>query len=148
MNNQEYEQKEQKKLEYYRELMEQNQSGLLSIATFEFIFDRAYALGKQTETVTQEEIVEAAKKYDSEHAYYNSNDVIECFVEGANFALGKQEKAAEKKSALTDKEVYALESTISELESLIEGTLDEDYHKEQKSIINALKRIIKKYEKK
>ncbi len=64
------------------------------------------------------------------------------------FALGKQEKDAEKKtSALTDKEVYALESAISELESLMDGTLDEDYRKENKSIINALKRIIKKYEK-
>ena len=65
------------------------------------------------------------------------------------YALGKQEKDAEKKtSALTDKEVFTLESAISELESLIEGTLDEDYHKEQKIVINALKRIIKKYEKK
>ncbi|ROT12475.1 hypothetical protein EEL50_11385 [Muribaculaceae bacterium Isolate-105 (HZI)] len=64
------------------------------------------------------------------------------------FVLGKQENDAEKKSALTDKEVYALESAISELESLIEGTLDEDYHNEQKNVIIALKRIIKKYEKK
>lgn len=47
MTNQEYEQKEQKKLECYRELKEQDSSGLLSIATFEFIFDRAFALGKQ-----------------------------------------------------------------------------------------------------
>ena len=44
--------------------------------------------------------------------------------------------------------MYALESAISELESLMDGTLDEDYHKEQKPIINTLKRIIKKYEKK
>lgn len=64
------------------------------------------------------------------------------------YALGKQDKDAEKKPSLTDKEVYALESAISELESLMDGTLDEDYHKEQKPIINALKRIIKKYEKK
>lgn len=64
------------------------------------------------------------------------------------YALGKQEKdTKEKKTALTDKEEYALESAISELESLMDGTLDEDYHKENKSIINALKRIIKKYEK-
>lgn len=62
---------------------------------FDWAFDRAYALGKQTETITQEEIEKAAEKYDSEHAYYNSNDVIECFVEGANFALGKQEKDAD-----------------------------------------------------
>lgn len=64
------------------------------------------------------------------------------------YALGKQEKDAGKKTALTDKEMYALESAISELESLMDGTLDEDYHKEQKIVINALKRIIKKYEKK
>lgn len=65
------------------------------------------------------------------------------------YALGRQEKdAKEKKNALTDKEEYALESAISELESLMDGTLDEDYHKEQKTIIKALKRIIKKYEKK
>lgn len=64
------------------------------------------------------------------------------------YALGKQEKDAKKKPALTDKEVYAIESAISELESLMDGTLDEDYHQEQKSIISALKRIIKKYEKK
>lgn len=47
MTQQEYEQKEQKKLECYRELKKQDSSGLLSIASFEFIFDRAYALGKQ-----------------------------------------------------------------------------------------------------
>ena len=64
------------------------------------------------------------------------------------YALGKQEKDVKKKSALTDKEVYALESAISELESLMDGTLDEDYHKGQKSIINVIKRIIKKYDKK
>lgn len=64
------------------------------------------------------------------------------------YALGKQEKDAKKKPTLTDKEVYALESAISELESLMDGTMDEDYHKENKIVINALKRIIKKYEKK
>lgn len=68
---------------------------------YEFL-DHAYALGKEKEAITQEEIEKAAKKYDSEHAYYNSNDVIECFVEGANFALGKHEKDA----VTIDKEEY------------------------------------------
>lgn len=122
-----------------------------------FVFDRAYALGKQTETITQEEIEKAAVEYAvslSECGMYDKEtpatkeDIEYAFKAGVKFALGKQEKDTEKRPALTDKEVYALESAISELESLMDGTLDEDYHKEQKSIINALKRIIKKYEKK
>lgn len=135
-------------------------------------FDRAYALGKEKETITQEDVEKAAKEavrkeYLCEKCAWNNDcdlcggqntafDCCECpadsfldgFKAGANFALGKQEKDAEKKSALTGKEVHALESAISELGSLMDGTLDEDYHKEQKSIINTLKRIIKKYEKK
>lgn len=47
MTQTEYEQKEQKKLELYREIMEQDPTIRLSIAYFEAIFDRAYALGKQ-----------------------------------------------------------------------------------------------------
>lgn len=126
-----------------------------------FVFDRAYSLGKKKETITQEEIKKAAEKY-TERAYYPAGqsdchegfhmEAEEClakaFKAGANFALGKQERDAEKKPSLTDKEVYALKSAISELESLMDGTLDEDYHKENKIVINALKRIIKKYEKK
>lgn len=61
------------------------------------IFDRAYALGKQTETITQEEVESEAKDY-----AYNVGDsdweqlrVRDAFVDGANFALGKQEKDAE-----------------------------------------------------
>lgn len=68
-----------------------------------------------------------------------------CLVEKSKIC--EAYKGTNKRPSLTDKEVYALESAISELESLIDGTLDEDYHKEQKSIINALKRIIKKFEK-
>lgn len=52
-----------------------------------------------------------------------------------------------KKITITEREVYAIESAISELESLMEGTLDEDYRRYTKANTNALKRIIKKYEK-
>lgn len=48
---------------------------------------------------------------------------------------------------LTEKEAYALESAISELVSLREGSDDMEYHKENKKITNALKRVLKKYNK-
>lgn len=48
---------------------------------------------------------------------------------------------------LTEEEAYALESAISELVSLREGSDDMEYHKENKKITNALKRVLKKYNK-
>lgn len=145
---------DQKKRECWEEYLSEYKTTYTRTA-FDFTFDRAYALGREKETITQEDVekasVEYADKTAKQYEVCNSEfvqEIMVAFEQGANFALGKQEKDAERKSLLTDKEVYALESAISELESLIEGTLDEDYHKEQKSIINALKRIIKKYEKK
>lgn len=80
-------------------------------------FDYAYALGKQTEAITQEDIEMAAEKY-TERAYYPvgqsdcSEDfhmeaeecLAEAFKAGANFALGKQEKDAD--TVIIDKEEY------------------------------------------
>lgn len=45
---------------------------------------------------------------------------------------------------ITENEAYAIESAISELESLMEGTLDEDYSKGTAKIVNALYRVLKK----
>lgn len=93
---------------------------------------------------------ECLAEFCNEHGFIATADVKGIFGYAFDraYALGKQEKdTAKKTSALTNKEVYALESAISESESLMDGTLDEDYHKEQKNIIKALKRIIKKYEK-
>lgn len=50
-----------------------------------------------------------------------------------------------KTITITDREVYAIESAISELESLMDGSDDMEYHKENTKIINALKRVLKKY---
>lgn len=77
---------------------------------FKWVFDRAYALGKVKGTITQEEIEDAAKKYAAE-VDKNVRDLYgieeqpasltfgecaaESFREGANFALGKQEKDAD-----------------------------------------------------
>ena len=169
MTQQEY---EQKKRECWENFKFARRPLNTDKKVFDYSFDRAYAIGREKETTTQEEIVEAAreavrKEYFCEKCAWKDNcdfcggentafDCCECpadsyedgFKAGANFALGKQERDAEKKPSLTDKEVYALESAISELESLMDGTLDEDYHKENKIVINALKRIIKKYDKK
>ena len=73
---------------------------------FGIIFDRAYTLCKQTETITQEEIEKAAKKYAAEvdknirDLYGNIPAAItygecaaESFREGVKFTLGKQENA-------------------------------------------------------
>ena len=46
---------------------------------------------------------------------------------------------------LTENEAYALESAISELESLREGSDDMEYHKENKKITGALKKVLQKY---
>ena len=48
---------------------------------------------------------------------------------------------------LTENEAYAIESAISGLESLREGSDDMEYHKENKKVTNALKRVLKKYNK-
>ena len=45
---------------------------------------------------------------------------------------------------ITENEAYALESAISELVSLREGSDDMEYHKENKKITNALKRVLKR----
>lgn len=104
MTQQEYEQKEQKKLECYRELKEQDSSGLLSIATFEFIFDRAYALGREEDAITQEEIEKAWQDYVQEIGLpdslnYATSPMIEIAIKQAFKAgtkvIGKQEKDAD-----------------------------------------------------
>lgn len=129
MTQQEYEQKKQECWD--RCVEDVGIIGYTQKLAHDYAFDRAYALGKQTEIITQEEIekasVEYADKTAKQYEVCNSEfvqEIMVAFEQGANYALGKQEKYAEKKtSALTDKEVYALESAISELESLIEGLL-------------------------
>lgn len=73
---------------------------------FSYVFDRAYALGKETKTVTQEDIEKAWQDYAEEIGLpeslnYATRPMIEiairqAFKSGANFSLGKQEKDAEE----------------------------------------------------
>lgn len=113
MNNKEYEQKK-------RECWEKVKFALHTPNTdrpvFDFIFDRAYALGKQTEIISQEEIEKAWQDYAEEIGLpeslnYATRSMIEiaikqAFKSGANFSLGKQEKDADTSlwNRLTDEE--------------------------------------------
>lgn len=99
MDNQEYEQKKQKCWEDFCRHIVDEEEELYNM------FDFAYSLGKQKETVTQEEIEKEAEEYaekemenvslwewDSE---YVQGLIEHAWHEGANFALGKQEKDAD-----------------------------------------------------
>lgn len=62
---------------------------------FGYAFDRAYALGKEKETITQEEIEKAAEEYVRNNPFTHPYTVIatrESYKDGICFALGKQEK--------------------------------------------------------
>ena len=108
MTDKEY---QQKKAKCWEELCDEHLFDPHNIVTqgiFGYAFDRAFALGKEKETITQEEIKKAAEKY-TERAYYPVGqsdchegfhmEAEEClakaFKAGANFALGKQEKDTE-----------------------------------------------------
>ena len=101
MNKQEYENKKRKCWEEYTTISPQYKA-------FSFAFDRAYALGKQKDAISQEEIESEAVDYafgenkkrpdarPDTAPEYACEDLIDAFKAGANFALGKQEKDAEE----------------------------------------------------
>lgn len=111
MTQEEY---EQKKRECYEEYECPRHSINPAKDAFSYAFDRAYALGKQTEAITQEEIEKAAMGYilnrhkakhnakNDEEAFlsdfdntlkaWDAFDMAQAYEDGANFALGKQNK--------------------------------------------------------
>lgn len=98
---------EQKKREYWEEYWRTHKTYLhgdsaeiVLYETFTDAFDRAYTLSKQTETISQEEIEKAALDYIRTNPFVNfrtATTARESFVDGANFALGKQEIKQESK---------------------------------------------------
>lgn len=107
MNNQDY---ETKKRECWEKFKRENLDGEVQwqpVSRYDVFcaaFDRAYALGKQTEAIMQEEIEKAANEYANslcECGMYDKEtpatkeDMAYAFKAGANFAFGKQEKDAE-----------------------------------------------------
>lgn len=107
MTQPEYEQKRNELWYEYTAMLRRN---CASRYVFDKIFDRAFALGKLQascrqvkETILQEEIekasVEYADKTAKQYEVCNSEFVQEimiAFEQGANYALGKQEKDAEE----------------------------------------------------
>lgn len=99
MTDKEY---EQKRRECWEEFCNDscfcNSYGMTEEA-FYSAFDRAYALGKEKETISQDEIEKASVEYADKTAKLyevcNSEfvqEIMVAFEQGANFALGKQEK--------------------------------------------------------
>lgn len=151
MTQQEYEQKKRECWDaLHKELLdgEVQWQPVSRYEIFSTAFDRAYALGKQTETVTQEEIRKAAVEYAEENMWYpgetsyedDINDMTESFADafesGANFVLGKQteaimcedvEKAAEEYAEKAMEHVYSEEWDSEYVQGLIEAAWYDGY---------------------
>lgn len=108
MTQQEY---EQKRAECWEEFCKEHPLDATANGgvAFRYAFDRAFALGKQTEAISQEDVEKASMKYRDAHydKFYESlhddsrtwdaleHVIIASFICGAQFALGKQEKDAD-----------------------------------------------------
>lgn len=101
MTQPDYEQKKKKCWEEYLAFNDEEYSK----SAFSYAFDRAYALGKQTETITQEEIEKAAEKHADELRVISGipgalvpmlHDIAKSsYLQGAQDFLGKQEMEAD-----------------------------------------------------
>lgn len=99
MNKQDYGQKRRECWEEYVNMLNRN---CATRYVFDQIFDRAYALGKQTEAITREEIEKVAKRFADEIRIPASISGVmvpfinglahDAYLQGARDFLGKQEK--------------------------------------------------------
>lgn len=94
MTQQEY---EQKKRECWEEAVLHGALEVDKDLLFDHAFKCGYALGKEKEAVTQEDVEDAAKDYayDIDGSDWERQRVRDGFVDGVNFALGKQERDAD-----------------------------------------------------
>lgn len=117
---------EQKKLECWEEFCGEHLFDPHNIVTqgiFGYAFDRAYALGREKETITQEDVEKAAGEYvyerqkirhyakrdedatmrdfDKTIKAWDAYDMEQAFESGANLFLGKQEKKADEHKVYT-----------------------------------------------
>lgn len=109
MTQQEYEQKRRECWESFKFVL---RAPYTSIKVFYLIFDHAYALGREKEAITLEEIEKAAREYSDSLGKSRDvtwSDAENGFIAGADFALGKQEKDAEGEVMLTcDRDVVRM----------------------------------------
>jgi len=128
MANKDYEQKKRECLQEFCKLHDCETPHDYIAETFSYAFDRAYALGKQTEAISQEEIEKAAEEYvltrqqarhnvkkeedatmrdfDKTIKAWDAYDMEQAFESGANLYICKQEKDADTSlwNRLTDEE--------------------------------------------
>lgn len=107
--------KEECWVDFCRKFLPEADSEATMKDVIDYAFDRAFALGKQTETITQEEIESHSVGYATDvnnarlSSYpeairtqlfpeYGMDDLANAFEAGANFALGKQETKQETNS--------------------------------------------------
>lgn len=120
MNNQEYENKKRECWEEYKRTDLDGEVQWQPVSRYDVFcaaFDRAYALGKETGTITQEDVEKAAGEYvyerqkirhyakreedatmrdfDKTIKAWDAYDMEQAFESGANLFLGKQEKDAD-----------------------------------------------------
>ena len=102
MTQQEYEQKREQEWRTFCNRHGLDRGHVMIISAFFEAFDRAYALGREKEIISQDEIDKAAEDYVSFKkggkcmlSYIIERACRRAFKGGANFALGKQEKDAE-----------------------------------------------------
>lgn len=86
---------EQKKAECFNEFCKRyriEEPSEQNIESFNWVFDRAYALGKQTETISREEIEKAAEKFADKEYMTNRDEwdaLYKGYYHGMKDALGK-----------------------------------------------------------
>lgn len=93
MTQQDYEQKKRECWKEFQNTIFNNPIPISPYTAFSNAFDRAYALGREKETITREEIEKAAEKYSQSLGKSRDvtwNDGEYGFIAGANFALGKK----------------------------------------------------------
>lgn len=100
MNNQDYEHKKKAYwLQFCREKGVDQEINISIYEAFDSIFDSAYALGKQTEAITQEEIEKAATEFADKEYEIGEVDwdaLHKGYYHGMKDALGKREKEVEE----------------------------------------------------
>jgi hypothetical protein len=106
MNNQDYEQKKKKCwLQFCQENGVNQELNISIFDAFDYVFDRAYALGKQTETISQEDIEKSAEKFADGIRIpasfpgfmvpFINGLAHDSYLQGAQDFIGKHEKEAD-----------------------------------------------------
>ncbi len=92
MTDKEYQQKKRECWEAY--IAKHGLEYAIPEEAFIFAFDHAYSLGKQTETISQEDVEKAAEEYAEPTRTWASGaetqEIKDAFKAGAQFALGKK----------------------------------------------------------